>query len=209
MQAQNVAAFVGHVRREAVWNNLLLRGVGTQCKNALDLAGKWPLSRKAIACGASPARLFIDAAQSTGHAGADDGAVLHSNGRVSYFEVKGSKGRKAGCSSFSFKGIRTKNTKWEFLLFIGREREITDWNDDAQLDDAIWIGYVPRTRVVAALLANERNVDDVHEATLTPGSTASWLGPEVQWARFRDLGNGGGDPVWWQRLVAATSAAAE
>ena len=39
------------------------------------MAGKWPLALKAAACGVSPSRLFIDAAQSGGAAGKADGLL--------------------------------------------------------------------------------------------------------------------------------------
>ena len=56
-------------------------------KSALDLCGKWPLALSAAACGVRQEICFIDAAQSGGIAGADDGLFCTRGGGVVPFEV--------------------------------------------------------------------------------------------------------------------------
>lgn len=59
-------------------------------KDALDFLGKWPLALKAVACGVSPEKCFIDASQSGGAAAEADGMLCTGSAtpRVVTFEAR-------------------------------------------------------------------------------------------------------------------------
>ena len=103
IQGQNVLAWAADLEAHRPRIAALMKGISAWDKNALDMCGKWPLALKAAACGMSPERLFIDAAQSTGVAGADDGLFCSRSGqapRLVPFEARAHRrgGRQAGAT---------------------------------------------------------------------------------------------------------------
>ena len=84
------------------------------------------------------------------------------------------------------------------------------WRTVADVEPAVWLGYVARADYVAALDADGRPRADYmaaldadgrphhvpQDATVTPGSDRSWLSGAVRWTKLADL-----SLAWWEQHV--------
>jgi hypothetical protein len=89
-------------------------------------------------------------------------------------------------------------TPFEHLLLVVRSRNPTDWTDLVQLDDLFWLGHVPRAAFDRAMADRfGRSAPDEVKANVTIASRRnSWLGPHIQWVRFKNLTRS-----WWNTNV--------
>ena len=95
-------------------NAQLCAGVRSNKRDALDLAGKLPLTVKAVAMGIAPHELIIDPAQAGGLLGKFDAAVCRASGAAKEaVEVKGA-GRASCSRAFKISRLRP-GTPFELL----------------------------------------------------------------------------------------------
>ena len=192
-------------------NKQLRVGVPRNARDALDMAGKLPLALKAHSIGIPLHELNIDPAQAGGLLGKFDALVGRSGA-----EIKGARSCR-GDRTFQFSRLRS-GTPFEHLLLVARSRNPTDWTDLHQLDHLFWLGYVSRAafdralaerrqaRLQAQRRAVQQDASDEEDgptetlevkAYVTIGSRRdSWLGPHIQWVRFKDL-----TLRWWNTVV--------
>ena len=182
-------------------NAQLLAGVPRNARDALDMAGKLPLALKANAIGIPPHELNIDPAQAGGLLGKFDAIISASGGvpgaaGVGGVEIKGARSCR-GHKTFQLSRLRP-GTPFEHLLLVVRSRNPTDWTDLVQLDDLFWLGHVPRAAFDRAMLDRfGRSAPDEVKAHVTIASRRnSWLGPHIQWVRFKNLTRS-----WWNANV--------
>ena len=109
---------------------------------------------------------------------------------------KGSGGKGAARTTFSFKDIRLQGARWRHLFLLGRIYQPASWRTVADVEPAVWLGYVARADYVAALDADGRPHHVPQDATVTPGSDRSWLSKAVRWTKLADL-----SLAWWQQHV--------
>ena len=184
----------------------ILKGLPDHKRDAFDMAGKWPLALKAFSCGASLDRCFVDASQSSGAAGADDGALLLTTSegpRVVHFEVKGASRKKGLSSTFTFKGIRTEGTEWELLFLVARTADpitVDDWFDCEFIDQHFWLGIVHREHYRLAVQPWGQGPQDATVTIPTGRMGRSWLSPYVRWVRFIDPHTSTANK-WWGELL--------
>mmetsp|Transcript_59000 Transcript_59000/g.139370 ORF Transcript_59000/g.139370 Transcript_59000/m.139370 type:complete len:183 (-) Transcript_59000:18-566(-) len=160
------------------------------------MAGKLPLSMWARHAGLPPEHLLVDFAQAGGAYGGSDGRIQLQGGSAEDVEIKGSKAKSGKPNSFAFKGIRCAGATWKHLLLVGRRREPRDWSSWQHVRGSIVLGYVSRARYEAALQQAGLSRTKPRDATVTPGSTRSWLGGAVEW-----VGLGEADLAWWRDTV--------
>ena len=109
---------------------------------------------------------------------------------------KGSGGKGAARTTFSFKDIRLQGARWRHLFLLGRIYQPASWRTVADVEPAVWLGYVARADYVAALDADGRPHHVPQDATVTPGSDRSWLSKAVRWTKLADL-----SLAWWEQHV--------
>jgi len=162
----------------------------------MDMAGKLPLALKALDAGISPQELLVDSAQAGGLHSRGDGSLVASDGRAEGIEIKGAGLKRRKKRTFAFKGIRVRGTDWKHLFLLGREREPEGWSTASDVDGCMWLGYVGRDRYKQALREADRSRREPQDATVTPGSSRSWLGGAVEWVQLKDLSR-----KWWDTKV--------
>ena len=75
----------------------------------------------------------------------------------------------------------------------------TDWTDVEEYSKCgFWLAHITRENLVKAMAKSGRGHLDKVDATITPGSKASWLGKYVTWVKFDDL-----TLQWWNENVLA------
>ncbi len=178
------------------WNKKMRKGLPQHNRDCMDMAGKLPLALKALDAGISPQELLVDCAQAGGLHGRGDGSLVASDGRAEGIEVKGAGLKRGKRCTFAFKGIRLRGTDWKHLFLLGREREPEGWSCADDVESCLWLGYVERSRYKRALRAASRSEREPQDATVTPGSSRSWLGGAVEWVRLEDLTR-----EWWDGKV--------
>ena len=178
------------------WDKKMRKGLPRHSRDCMDMAGKLPLALKALDAGISPQELLIDCAQAGGLHGRGDGSLVGNDGRAEGIEIKGAGLKSKKKRTFAFKGIRVRGTNWKHLFLLGRQREPEGWSSARDVDGCIWLGYVGRDRYKQALKAAGKSVRKPQDATVTPGSSRSWLGSAVEWVRLRDLTR-----QWWDTKV--------
>jgi hypothetical protein len=191
----NILALVRIPSYLAGLNAQLLAGVPRNARDALDLAGKLPLALKANAIGIPPHELNIDPAQAGGLLGKFD-AIIRGAAGVGGVEIKGARSYR-GHKTFQLSRLRA-GTPFEHLLLVVRSRNPTDWTDLVQLDDLFWLGHVPRAAFDRAMADRfGPSAPDEVKANVTIASRRhSWLGPHIQWVRFKNLTRS-----WWNTNV--------
>ena len=137
----------------------------------------------------------LDARQAAGSCRENDGGLLV-DGAFQGIEIKGSGGKGAARTTFSFKDIRLQGARWRHLFLLGRMHQPASWHTVADVESAFWLGYVARTDYVAALDADGRPHHVPQDATVTPGSDRSWLSKAVRWTKLADL-----SLAWWEQHV--------
>jgi hypothetical protein len=137
----------------------------------------------------------LGSCQAAGSCRENDGGLLV-NGVFEGIEIKGCSGRGATQTTFSFKDIRLDGARWRHLFLVGRVYQPSSWLTVADVEPAIWLGYVTRVSYIAALDADGRPHHEPQDATMTPGSNRSWLSKAVNWTKLEDL-----SLAWWQRNV--------
>ena len=176
-------------------NAQLCAGVRSNKRDALDLAGKLPLTVKAVAMGIAPHELIIDPAQAGGLLGKFDAAVCRASGAANEgVEVKG-----AGSCSRTFKISRLRpGTPFEHLMLVLRRADPTDWTDVHQLNKLFWLGYMPRSAFDQAVAAKPGAASKAElAASITIDSQrSSWLGRFMTLVPFHKL-----DKAWWDTHV--------
>ena len=129
--------------------------------------------------------------------GKSDGAFVGPDGRKQPIEIKGShckKGKKRTCF---MRGIRLRGTNWQHLFIVCRERDPDLWTDISEYASCgLRLAYVKRRDLLRAMRESNRGHLAEVDATITPGSTRSWLGPYVRWVRVQDISR-----EWWDRHV--------
>ena len=203
---QNMLALVHVSSYLSGVNKQLLVGVPRNARDALALAGKLPLALKANAIGIPPHELNIDPANGgligkfdavirgaggTGGAGGVGGAV-----REMAVEIKGARAYR-GDKTVQLSRLRPSSC-FDHLILVVRSRNPTDWTDLLQLDDLFWLGHMPRAAFDLALTGHfGASIPDECKSSVTVGSKRhSWLGPHIQWVRFKDLTRS-----WWDTNV--------
>ena len=111
-------------------------------------------------------------------------------------EIKGAGLKWGKNKTFAFKGIRLHRTDWKHLFLLGRASEPGGWASVRDFEDCIWLGYVQRDQYKRALRKAGRSRLTPQDATVTPGSSRSWLGGVVEWVLLRDL-----TMEWWREKV--------
>jgi len=198
----NILALVQNSSYLTGLNAQLLAGVPGNARDALDMAGKLPLALKANAIGIPPHELIIDPAQAGGLLGKFDATISGSGGvpgaaGVGGVEIKGARSRCGYKKTFQLSRLRP-GTRFEHLLLVVRSRNPTDWTDLVQLDDLFWLGHVPRAAFDRAMADRfGPSAPDEVKANVTIASRRnSWLGPHIQWVRFKNLTRS-----WWNTNV--------
>jgi hypothetical protein len=181
----------------------LLVGVPRNARDALDLAGKLPLALKAIAIGIPPHELNIDPANG-GLLGKFDAIIRGAGGaggvgradREMGVEIKGARTCR-GLKTFQLGRLRPSSC-FDHLLLVVRWQNPTDWTDMLQLDELFWLGHVPRAAFDRALADRfGASMPAEVKANVTMDSRRhSWLGPHIQWVKFKDLTRS-----WWNTNV--------
>ena len=178
-------------------------GVNQRKRDAFDGVSKLAVSQKLASLGITAKQIVIDMAQAGGMCGNADGFNMESK---EFFEVKGScaktrsdrvAGRKAQ-QQFTVQGLRFEGAVWSKLIMVGRGRAPTDWTSAADYDACgFWLGVASRGSCEQALTAAGKSLGDLHNVAVTPWSRdmgpvrhRSWLGPCVEWIRFKDLTRG-------------------
>lgn len=183
------------------WAARMLTGVPKGSRDDLDLAGKLPLCFKALQIGIDPSQLMVDCAQAGGVYGRNDGCIVKSSLPVEPIEVKGSICRKGKKNCFSFSKIRCHGADWKHLFLVGRLQNPARWDRLADMDPVMYLGYVERDMYETALLRSGRSGHRPTTASVSPVSSASWLGPYVKWVKFSALSK-----EWWIHNVLKGSA---
>lgn len=174
-------------------------GVRKNRRDALDMAGKVVLALKALSVGISADMLIIDPAQAGGLMGKSDGAVVDRNGLQQMHEIKGSRCKKGKPTTFTLKDIRVKGTTFLHILGVLRIQDPVDWTDvDEYSKCGFWLAHITRGNLLEAMAESGRGHLDKVDATITPGSKASWLGKYVSWVKFDDL-----TLQWWNDHVSS------
>jgi len=137
----------------------------------------------------------LDSRQAAGSCRENDGGLLV-DGAFQGIEIKGSGGKGAARTTFSFKDIRLQGARWRHLFLLGRIYQPASWRTVADVEPAVWLGYVARADYVAALDADGRPHHVPQDATVTPGSDRSWLSKAVRWTKLADL-----SLAWWEQHV--------
>ena len=175
----------------------LQKGVSCQRRNALDLAGKVPLSLKLLSIGVTNEELLIDFAQAGGLFGTDDGFIYRLK---QFLEIKGAKRKRNTKNQFHIKKISVVGTGWMHLFLICRGKEPTEWTDVREYDECdFWLGYVTRDSYMTALQESGRLDVPLVDVTVTPGrseKSRSWLGKHIKWVKFSDL-----TLAWWKQHI--------
>ncbi len=167
------------------------------CRDAHDLIGKLMLCQTAKASGISDSQLVVDHAQAGGLMGKSDGALIGPNGQKQPIEIKGSHCKKEKKSTVFVKDIRLRGTDWQHLFIVSREQDPDLWTDVSEYGRCgLRLAYVKRRHLLRAMRESGRGHLAKVDATITPGSKRSWLGPYVRWVRFQDISR-----EWWDRHV--------
>lgn len=182
----------------SMWASRMEEGVPRGRRDCLDIAGKLPLCLKALDIGISPTRLMIDAAQAGGVYGGGDGCIVARDGSIESIEIKGCLCRRGKKRAFSFRNIRCAGADWRHLFFVGRLKNPSNWERNADMEQLVWVGYLGRDSYEQALLASGRPMDKPMLACVSPGSQKSWLGRHVVWVKLKDL-----SVNWWLKHVQA------
>ena len=178
-------------------------GVKQRKRDAYDNASKVTFSQKLASLGITAKQIVIDTAQAGGICGNADGFNMESR---EFFEVKGScaktrSDRVAGPNAqqqFTVQGVRFEGAVWSKLIMVGRGRTPTDWTSAADYDACgFWLGVASRGCCEQALTAAGKSLRDLHDVAVTPWTRdvgpvrhRSWLGPCIEWIRFKDLTRG-------------------
>ena len=117
-------------------------------------------------------------------------------------EVKGCKCKKGKKFTVTLKDIRLDGTNFKHLFGVARKRDPSDWTDvDEYSQCDFWLAHVTRENLIKAMQKSGRSHMRNVDATITPGSTRSWLGKYVKWIQFENL-----TIDWWMKNVMASSA---
>ena len=178
-------------------------GVKQRKRDAFDNASKLSFAQKLASLGITATQIVIDTAQAGGICGNADGFNMESK---EFFEVKGScaktrSDRVAGRNAqqqFTVQGVRFEGAVWSKLIMVGRGRTPPDWTSAADYDACgFWLGVASRGRCEQALTAAGKSLCDLHSVAVTPWIQGmgpvrhrSWLGPCIEWIRFKDLTRG-------------------
>lgn len=132
--------------------------------------------------------------------GKSDGAFICPNGRKEPIEIKGTHSKKEKKKSFFVKDIRLRGTDWQHLFIVCRERDPDIWTDVSEYGRiGLRLAYVKRQDLLRAMRESHRGHLAKVDATITPGSKRSWLGPYVRWVRIQDISR-----EWWEVILAST-----
>ena len=176
-------------------------GISRNWRDALDMAGKVTVALKAMSVGISEDFLFLDPAQAGGLMGKSDGAIINVRGSKELIEVKGCKCKKGKKFTVTLKDIRLDGTNFKHLFGVARKRDPSDWTDvDEYSQCDFWLAHVTRENLIKAMQKSGRSHMRKVDATITPGSTRSWLGKYVKWIQFENL-----TIDWWMKNVMASS----
>ena len=184
------------------WDKKMRKDLPKHSRDCMGMAGKLPLALKALDAGISPQELLVDCAQAGGLHGKGDGSLVAVDGRAEGIEIKGAGLKRGKKCSFAFKGIRVLGTSWKHLFLLGRESEPVGWSTASDVDGCMWLGYVGRDRYTQVLRKEKRSMSTPQDATVTPGSSRSWLGGAVEWVRLKDLTR-----KWWDTKVLGLAPA--
>ena len=175
-------------------------GISRNWRDALDMAGKVTLALKAMSVGISEQFLFLDPAQAGGLMGKSDGAIINVRGSKEFIEVKGCRCKKGKNFTVTLKDIRLDGTNFKHLFGVARKRDPSDWTDVDEYGQCdFWLAHVTRENLIKAMQESGRSHMRKVDATITPGSTRSWLGKYVKWIHFEDL-----TIDWWMKNVMAS-----
>jgi len=177
------------------WALRMVTGVPRGSRDDLDLAGKLPLCLKALQIGIDPKQLMVDCAQAGGVYGRNDGCVAQLN-QVEPIEVKGSICRKGKKSCFAFNKIRSHGVDWKHLFLVGRLQNPARWDNVADMDKIMYLGYVERHAYDRALTRSGRSPQHPTNVYVSPMNKQSWLGPYIKWVKFSALSK-----EWWTHNV--------
>ena len=142
---------------------------------------------------------YVDSRQAAGSCRENDGGLLV-NGGFQGIEIKGSAGKGAAQTTFSFKDIRVEGARWKHLFLLGRMYRPSSWLTVADVEPAVWLGYVSRADYVQALDADGRPHHEPQDATVTPGCRRGWLSGAVRWTKLCDL-----SVAWWHKHVESAA----
>ena len=78
--------------------------------------------------------------QAAGSCRENDGGLLV-DGAFQGIEIKGSGGKGAARTTFSFKDIRLQGARWRHLFLLGRIYQPASWRTVADVEPAVWLGY--------------------------------------------------------------------
>ena len=166
-------------------------------RDRADLEGKILFCIMAAALKIQPTQLVVDPAQAGGLLGTSDGCLVLSGGQLRPFEIKGTKCKKGKKDTVFVNGIRLKGTNWQDLFIVARKEDPDLWTDFSEYGRrGIWLAHVSRQNLLLAADANGKGHLPVVNATITPGSKRSWLGPYINWVRAKDVSR-----EWWDAKV--------
>jgi len=177
----------------------LAEGVKGRKRDALDAAGKLTLTLKLMSLGITEQQLVIDTAQAGGVCENADGFNLMSR---EFLEIKGSCA-KSRCDrivgskarqQFAASDLSFDGTWWKKLAFVARTREPENWTNVAEYDECgFWLGIAKRERCEEELRKAGKSLLGKHTVVVSPWTRdkqvchRSWLGPCIEWIRFKDL----------------------
>jgi len=199
MMAMNLFTLIA----DSVWRkdkgDQMLGGVPAKERDALDLAGKFPLARLLGQFGVTPKQLVIDTAQAGGVCENADGFITKTR---EYLEIKGSCAKKRNDRipgpnarpQFSVQGLNFASW-WNKLVIVGREQNPADWTSVAEYGRCgFWLGIATQQRCEEALRRKGLPLQGTYDVTVSPWTRetrhvrhGSWLSPCVEWIRFEDL----------------------
>ena len=132
--------------------------------------------------------------------GKSDGAIINVRGSKEFIEVKGCRCKKGKNFTVTLKDIRLDGTNFKHLFGVARKRDPSDWTDVDEYGQCdFWLAHVTRENLIKAMQESGRSHMRKVDATITPGSTRSWLGKYVKWIHFEDL-----TIDWWMKDVMAS-----
>jgi len=198
MQGANLLQLITKDRGNTFLKKLettLKDGVPRNLRDALDLAGKIPLTIKMLSQNVSSSDLLIDFSQAGGVFAKSDGFYRPTK---AFLEIKGAKVKSGTKNQFQMKKIRHQGTQWTHLIFVCRTQQPRCWTDSDDLDRCgLWFGVVSRQKYTAALLKAPNGLYNRKEVTVTvtPGNglasggkpAKSWLGDSIKWTRSQDM----------------------
>lgn len=203
IRAGNYMRMLGDNNTFSPFKHLLEDEVGigmlnqTRCRDGADKTGKISFCLMVKTMGVGEESLVVDPAQAGGLLGRSDGAIVAADGTMIPIEIKGTRSKKGKKRTFQISGIRLTGTDWQHLFIVGREEDPDLWTDASELARrGFWLGHVTRGDLLRAAWATGRGEQEELHATVTPGSSRSWLGGCVRWVSAADL-----SPEWWDAVL--------